>query len=226
MLEQLKRAAAERAVEFIKDGMVVGLGTGSTVAFAIDKIAMLVKQGLNISAVCTSKQTTIKAEKAGISLQPLIGIIDLTIDGADEIDDQLNLLKGGGGALFREKMVAYNSKQTIIIADESKAVHVLGRSPLPVEVLPFGIDATIKHIESTGCNCQLRRNEQGIYETDNGNYILDCKYTNITQVNEVNAHLKTIPGVIETGLFHSSLVHLVVLAQNNGLVKLLYNNHR
>ncbi len=221
----LKKMAAEKAVDFIKEGMVVGLGTGSTVTFAIDKIAGLVQNGMKISAVCTSVQTAIKAEKGGIFIQPLLSEIDITIDGADEIDDALNLIKGGGGALLREKMVAYNSKQNIIIADASKKVHVLGRFPLAVEVLPFGVDATMKHIEATGCRCQLRMNNTSVFKTDNGHYIADCKYTSISQVKELNAALKEIPGVLETGLFPNDLVHMVILASSEGQVEIIYNHH-
>ena len=183
--EELKKLAAERAVKLIEDGMIVGLGTGSTVEYALKKLGELVQDGLNIKGIPTSIHTKRVAIKQKIPLTTLEENpeIDLTIDGADEVDSSFNLIKGGGGALTREKIIAYNSKKVIIIVDDSKIVKVLGIDfPLPVEVTKFGWTVSKKIIEKFGCLVERRKimgNEPFI--TDNGNYILDCEFERIME---------------------------------------------
>ena len=158
-MSELKRQAAERAVSYVKDGMVVGLGTGSTAYFAVEAIGRLVSEGQSLMGVPTSKATEDQARKCGIPLLELdqVDRIDITIDGADEVDGRMDLIKGLGGALLREKMVAYISNQQVIVVDDSKLVSRLGqKAPLPVEVVPFGHRRTAKHLESLGCRAELR----------------------------------------------------------------------
>ncbi|WP_106766135.1 ribose-5-phosphate isomerase RpiA [Paenibacillus faecalis] len=200
----MKKNAAEKAVESIQDGMKIGLGTGSTAYWAIVRIGELVREGLNIEAVATSKASELLALEHGITLTPFqqIGRLDLAIDGADELDSQLRLIKGGGGALLREKITAFHSDQLLIVADESKSVSALGTFPLPVEIVPFAKEWTCDAIESLGCSVQLRKDESGdLYVTDNGNYIVDCNFGIINYPEQLQQHLKRIPGVVEHGLF-------------------------
>jgi len=215
-----KKIAAERAVEYIKDGMTVGLGTGSTAYWAIEKIGARVYEGLNIRAIATSTRTEEQARKLGIKLVPFSEIdkIDVTIDGADEVDLDLNLIKGGGGALLREKIVAAASRLLIIVADESKYVNRLGAFPLPVEVVRFGYEMTIRHLQDLGCKTVLRATEDGLYITDNGNYIVDCHFENIDNPADLHRRLNMIPGVVENGLF-INMAGRVVIGYKNGNVK-------
>lgn len=199
----LKRLAGEKAAEFVKDGMSVGLGTGSTVYWTILRLGALVREGLRIRAVPTSRQTEKLASEQKI---PLAGLgeareLDLTIDGADEINFALDLIKGGGGALLREKLVAAASKRLIIVADESKFVSSLGAFPLPVEVVPFGWETTARRIEKSDLKCELRLTGENPFLTDNGNYILDCASGKIENPAALHSALKLLPGVVETGLF-------------------------
>lgn len=177
---EAKRVAAEKAVEYVADGMTVGLGTGSTTAYAIHKLGEMVKQGLKIKAVATSTRSETLAKELGIQLVAFADIdqIDLTIDGADEVDPEWNLIKGGGGALLREKIVAAASRRLIIIVDESKVVQRLGLFPLPVEVVPFGWELTMRKLADLGYNPRLRTENGKPYVTDNGNYILTAELTN------------------------------------------------
>jgi ribose 5-phosphate isomerase A len=211
-----KKIAGEQAVEFVKDGMIVGLGTGSTAYWAIMKIGQLVKDGLRIRAVCTSSNTEQLAAQLGIPIMDIneVDRVDLTIDGADEVDPQYQLIKGGGGALFREKLVASASSQFIVIVDESKCVSSLGRFPLPVEVAPFGWNITNKQLIQLGCQTQLRRAEQSPYITDNGNYIIDCRFGVISNPEELSIRLNGIPGVVENGLFVNRTDILIVGSQS------------
>ena len=175
----MKKQAAEKAVQYIEEDMVVGLGTGSTVEFALKKIGEMVNNGLTIQGVPTSLKTKRLATELKI---PLIELddrteIDLTIDGADEVDSNLNLIKGGGGALTREKIIAYHSKKVIIIVDETKIVKGLGcDSSLPVEITRFAWSATKKSLEDLGCTAELRRIMNEAFITDNQNYIVDCEF--------------------------------------------------
>jgi ribose 5-phosphate isomerase A len=208
LAEAAKRKAALAAVKHVKDGFVVGLGSGSTAAYAIEALGERIKrEKLSLLAVPTSYQAFLLAVKCGIAVTTLDEhpVIDVTIDGADQIDAKLNLIKGMGAALAREKIVASVSKQNVIIADESKKVRVLGENnhPVPVEVLPFAI-TTVKHrIEAVGGKAVLRegKGKLGPVITDNGNAIIDASFGPIDNVAELEKKLKMIPGVVETGLF-------------------------
>ncbi|MEA2053926.1 MAG: ribose-5-phosphate isomerase RpiA [Candidatus Thermoplasmatota archaeon] len=205
-MEKLKKMAACHVVRYVEDGMVVGLGTGSTVKYAIKKIGEMVKKGVKIIGIPTSLETEKLARNEGITLSTLNEHeIDITIDGADQVDENLNLIKGGGGALLREKMVASCSKKEIIIVDESKIVESFS-FPLPVEVVKFGWKSVVPKIKKLGFMPELR----GDFVTDNGNYILDCKYKNIENVGEMEKLLNNVPGVVENGLFIDLATEIIV----------------
>jgi ribose 5-phosphate isomerase A len=217
-----KKRAGEAAAEYVEDGMVVGLGTGSTVEWTIRKLGERVKDGLKIIGIPTSIRSETLAKELGIPLSTLLDhpVIDLTIDGADEVDPKLNLIKGLGGALTREKVVAANSKKEIIVVDESKLVELLGtKSPVPVEVIQFAWNTCKTKLESLPCEPILRKdknNPQLNYVTDNDNFILDCKFSGIQSPIELELKLNNIPGVIENGLF-LNLTDLVVVASAEGI---------
>jgi ribose 5-phosphate isomerase A len=218
-----KKRAADKAVELIKEGMIVGLGTGSTAFFAIQKIGEMIREGLNIHAVASSLATAELARQAGI---PMVGMteinrIDISIDGADEVDEQFNLTKGGGGALTREKILAYNSKLFVVIVDESKLSKKLGRFPVAVEVVPFGYNLVLPHLESLGCEAAVRKKDEQFFKTDNGNWIVDCQFGHINHPEELNETIHSIPGVVETGLFPHNLVHAVIVGYKDGSVTAL-----
>lgn len=217
-----KKLAAEKAVEFVKDGMIVGLGTGSTAYFAIQKIGQKVKEGLSIRAIATSNQSEELAKELGIPLLPFAEIdeIDVTIDGADEVDANWNLIKGGGGALLREKIVAAATKQLIIIVDESKLVKKLGKFPLPVEIIPFGYEMTIRKLQKLGAEPVLRKAGDEVYVTDNGNYIADCHLGSIAQPEELHRMLNLIPGIVDNGLF-IDMAAVVIAGNADGSVRQL-----
>ena len=200
-----KRLAGEKAAEFVKDGMVVGLGTGSTAYYTIKKVGQMVADGMDIIAIPTSIWTEKLAIECSIPLSSLAEhpAVDLTIDGADEIDPDLNLIKGMGGALLREKVVASVSKEEIIIADESKLVDILGtKSALPVEIVPFARKVCEDAISDMCQSFVLRGGEDDRpYTTDNGNYILDCTFESIKNPGDLDRALNCIPGVVENGLF-------------------------
>ncbi|MBM6382632.1 MULTISPECIES: ribose-5-phosphate isomerase RpiA [Paenibacillus] len=215
----LKKIAAERAAEYIQDGMKVGLGTGSTAYFAICRLGERVREGLQIQAVATSEASDKLAREWGIPIIPFdqIGRLDITIDGADEVDPDFNLIKGGGGALLREKIVAANSDKLIIVADGSKAVQQLGQFPLPVEVVPFASEWTFQALEKLGCRPEWRMNEDERYLTDNGNLIADCRMESIVNVAELNVQLNMLPGVVDNGLF-VDMADTVILAKDDGSI--------
>jgi ribose 5-phosphate isomerase A len=223
-MEQLKQLAAEKACDLIKDGMIVGLGSGTTVKYAIKKIGKLVKEGLRIKGIPTSIETAELARKEGIPLTDLQKYprIDLTIDGADEVDPKLNLIKGRGGALTREKIVAFNSIREIIVVDETKLVKVLGKTRLPVEVIPPGWFPVKKELESLGAKVQLRKQKGKEFVTDNGNYLLDCQFDVIKNPKELEARINSIPGVVENGLF-INLANKVIIGSREG-IKILEAN--
>lgn len=216
-----KKAAAEKAVEYIFDGMTIGLGTGSTAFWAIQKIGERVKAGLNIKAVATSLQSEALALESKIPLVQLSDIttIDLTIDGADEVDANGNLIKGGGGALLREKIIASNSNEFYIVVDEQKHVETLGRFPLPIEVVPFGHQLTLKQIRDYTPKVALRRAGENYFLTDNGNLIADCDFYPITDPVTLDMNLKSIPGVVETGIFPREMVTSVITGFTDGTVR-------
>lgn len=208
--DEYKLAAANAAVELIEDGMKVGLGTGSTADKFIQLLGQRVKEGLNVVCVPTSKVSEIQAANLGIPLTTLDEepFLDITVDGADELDRHLRLIKGGGGALLREKIVAMSSDRMVVIADESKLVERLGAFPLPVEVDRFGVRSTLEMIaalnEELGLkqDMQVRETPEGtFYQTDGGHYIVDCQYDDIPDPEDLADCLAMLPGVVETGLF-------------------------
>jgi ribose 5-phosphate isomerase A len=224
-LEGLKRAASARAVEFVHPGMRIGLGTGSTARHFLELLGARVRDGLAITAVPTSEATRVDAERLGIPLSTLDETpqLDLTVDGADEITPDLTAIKGGGGALLWEKIVAAASTRMIVIADETKWVPMLGRCPLPIEVVPFGLAATRQAIEaaSAAAGCPgpavLRRTREGhAFVTDSGHHVLDASLGRIADPKALAAGLVRIPGVVEHGLF-IGLVAMVIIAGAEGV---------
>lgn len=201
---ELKRKAAMAAADRVRDGMILGLGTGSTVRYAIERVGQRVAEGWNLVGVPTSRATADLAEALKIPLTTLDEHpnLDLTIDGADEVDPRLNLTKGLGGALLREKIVAAAAEAFLVVVDESKVVAMLGeKAPLPVEVLPFGVRRTQGSLEALGCEPTLRRDGETPFRTDNGNYVIDCRFSPIEDPMGLAHRVKEIPGVIEHGLF-------------------------
>jgi ribose 5-phosphate isomerase A len=202
--DEPKRRAAEGALQVVRDGQVIGLGTGSTAKFAIGGLGRLVREGLRIKGVPTSIATERMARELGIPLVDLneADSIDLTMDGADEVDPDFNMIKGGGGALTREKLVALASVREIILVDDSKLVSKLGRSrPLPVEVLPFAWTLSARLLSELGCVATLRQQAGIPFVTDNGNHIVDCDFGLIEDAPALEKSIKLLPGVIECGLF-------------------------
>jgi ribose 5-phosphate isomerase A len=224
-IETLKRQAAAKAVEWVRPGMRLGLGTGSTARHFVALLAERVKAGLNVVAVATSEATRVQAEALGVPLTSLDETpeLDLTVDGADEIAPDLTLIKGGGGALLREKIVAAASARMLVIADESKWVAQLGRFPLPIEVVPFGLGATRRAVEAAaaaaGCpgRAVLRRDASGhAFVTDEGHWILDATLGRIADPRLLAERLSPIPGVVEHGLF-IDMAHTAILAGPAGV---------
>ena len=224
-MDELKRQAAARALEHVRDGMKLGLGTGSTAKHFVDLLGERVRAGLKVVGVPTSEATRVQAIECGVPLTTLdeVDRLDLTVDGADEIDSALNLIKGGGGALLREKIVAAASDRMIVIADESKWVDVLGRFPLPVEVIPFGLAATQRAMAEafaeTGDSGQMvvRKAKDGhVFVTDGGHWIVDAHLGRITDAPRLAGLLTSIPGVVEHGLF-IGLAGMAVLAGSQGI---------
>ncbi|MCU9612376.1 ribose-5-phosphate isomerase RpiA [Caldibacillus lycopersici] len=215
-----KQLVGEKAVEYVRDGMIVGLGTGSTAYYAIQKLGQLVQAGLSIKGVPTSVQTENLAKELKIPLTTFteVDYLDIAIDGADEVDQQQNLIKGGGGALLREKIIARAAKQFIVIADSSKMVNTLGTFPLPVEVTQFGHKVTKSHIEALGGKATLRQMDGEIFISDNGNYIYDVKFENIMDAKELEQALNLIPGVVENGLFVHMADKVITVDKNKQIV--------
>lgn len=223
--EKAKKKVALEAVKHVKDNFIVGLGSGSTAAYAIQEIGRLIQQdNLRILAVPSSSQAKYLAVQYGVPLTTLDEhhIIDLTIDGADEVDNKFDMMKGGGGALTREKIIASAAKQVVIIADETKLVNKLGTTfRVPVEVLPFGLATAMVGIKKLGGNPLLRegKGKVGAVVTDNGNYIVDVDFGPIDNAEKLNQQIKLIPGVIETGLF-IGLANIVYLGKSEGIIRL------
>jgi ribose 5-phosphate isomerase A len=221
-VEAQKRQAAERAVEFVEPGMVVGLGHGSTALFAVRRIAELISRGdlTEVVGVPCSKAVEAEAERLGIPLTDLEDhpVVDLTIDGADEVDPDLNLIKGGGGALLREKIVAQASRREVIVVDEAKLSPVLGtRWPVPIEVLRFGWRPELEFLSNLGVNADLRLWDHDTpFESDQGNFILDANFGPIDQLQELAATLDGRAGIVGHGLF-LGLATEVVVAGSEGL---------
>ncbi len=202
-LENCKKAAAEKAISFIKDGMIVGIGTGSTTFYFIEKLIKQCKAGLTIKAVASSEKTMDIARKGEIPLLDMntVKSLDIYIDGADEIDPEKRMIKGGGGALVREKIAANMSKERIFIVDESKLVSKLGQRPLPVEIIPFGSAATIHQLERLGYKGNLRMKNNAPYITDNHNLIYDVQLSDNVKPEMAHQQITAVPGVIDTGFF-------------------------
>jgi ribose 5-phosphate isomerase A len=224
-MDELKRQAAARALEFVADGMKLGLGTGSTAKHFVELLGIRVRDGLNVVGVPTSEATRADAIRCGIALTTLDDVdrLDLTVDGADEVDPSLNLIKGGGGALLREKIVAAASDAMIVIADETKWVDALGRFPLPIEIIPFGLKATQRAMaqafSESGVSGQmvLRKGKDGhVFVTDGGHWIVDAHLGRIVDARRLAALLNVIPGVVEHGLF-IGLASTVILAGSQGI---------
>ncbi|KAJ54187.1 ribose 5-phosphate isomerase [Actibacterium mucosum KCTC 23349] len=227
-IDKAKFVAAKRAVDFVEDGMRVGLGTGSTAAWMVRCLGELVREeGLQIKGVPTSNRTAELAADVGIEVISLDEAkwLDLTIDGADEFDSDLNLIKGGGGALLQEKIVATASDQMIVIADSAKEVAQLGAFPLPVEVIPFGwqtskalLEETLINLDVLGSDSTLRMNGDAPFVTDEGNYIIDLHLTRIGNARQTALVLNQIPGVVENGLF-IDICDIVVVGHGDGRVE-------
>ena len=217
MTEELKQAAAEKALELVQDGMLIGLGSGSTARYFTEGLGGLVAGGMKVRGVPTSRATAELAAELGIPIvTELVGQIDLTVDGADEVDPALNLIKGRGGALFREKLVAAASKRFVVVVDESKMVKELGVGVLPVEVLPFLWRLTAERVAGLGVSLVVRGGEETPYITDNGNLILDVTVEGgIKHPADFGVELKKLTGVVEHGLF-LGMTDTVIMAGPEG----------
>ena len=220
--DALKKLAANAAVEYVKDGQIVGLGTGSTVRHVVAKLAERIKKGLRIQGVATSFETARLASEAGIPLMAddAEWVVDLALDGADQVDPRLNLIKGGGGALLKEKIVATAATRFVVVVDETKRVPVLGGSfPLPVEVVPFGWRTLAKRLERLGCRVAPRMKDGALFVTEAGHYILDLWFSKIDDPARLETELEKTPGVVCTGLFVGR-ADLAVVATQQGIVTL------
>ena len=217
-----KQAVARAALSFVENGQVVGLGSGSTSTYFIQFLADRVKAGLKIRGVPTSVRTQQLAEKCGIPLATLdqVEALDIDVDGADEFDPQLQLVKGGGGALLREKIIASASKKFVVLADSSKQVPILGKFPLPVEVIPFAETLLTQRISALGATVTLRKAMDGTaYKTDEGHHILDCHFGRIPDPAKLARTLSDMPGIVEHGLF-INMASVVLLAKGEQVTEL------
>jgi ribose 5-phosphate isomerase A len=220
--DQEKEAAAQASLQFIKDGQVVGLGTGSTAAYFIKLLGEEVRKGLRVRGIPTSDRSRELAMTLGIPLTSLDECQDIavTVDGADEVDPQLRLIKGGGGALLREKIVASATRQMVVVADASKRVERLGKFPLPVEVIKFAQTLVAKRISALGAQVTLRMSADGKpYVTDECNHILDCKFGEISDADGLARELSAMPGVVEHGLF-IGMANVALFARGGEIVEL------
>jgi ribose 5-phosphate isomerase A len=220
--DQEKEAAARASLRYVQDGQVVGLGTGSTAGHFIQLLAEQVKSGLRVRGIPTSVRSQELALSLGIPLTTLDECqeIDVTVDGADEVDPQLRLIKGGGGAMLREKIVASATKQLVIVADASKQVATLGKFPLPVEVIPFAQALVAKRIAALGADVRPRVDGNGApYVTDEKNHILDCHFGAIPDADELAQKLSAMPGIVEHGLF-VGMASVIVIAKGSEIVEL------
>lgn len=223
--DEMKKAVAEKAVnEYVKDGMTVGLGTGSTAYYAIRRLGERVREeGLTITCTATSVNSEELAKEFGLTVMDVdeVDHIDVTIDGADEVDPNMQLIKGLGGALIREKIVAAASENEIIIVDETKLVEVLGtKCPLPVEVLMFGHEKTRFALELQGCKATLRTVDNEPFVTDNGNYIYDCKFDSIQNPFFLESRINVIPGTVDNGLFLNTATTVLISHGDGSITKM------
>jgi ribose 5-phosphate isomerase A len=216
-----KEAAAEMAVQLVRAGMTVGLGSGSTSSIMIRKLGEMVQNGLHIRAVASSEKSDQLARQVGIPIYDPgdVEVIDIALDGADEVDTKGNLIKGGGGSLLREKIIAYASRRFHVLIDESKIVERLGSFPLPVEITPFAVPHTLQHIRSLNADPTIRMMEGKPFTTDNGNYVCDCRFAQMDDLLGLDVRLKMIPGVVETGLFSARVVTSVFVGYRDGTTK-------
>jgi ribose 5-phosphate isomerase A len=225
ILAQAKRAAGYRAADMIEEGMVVGLGTGSTVYFTIERLSERVREGLTITVIPTSFQTALRAREAKIPLTTLDDnpVIDVAVDGADEVDPKLRLIKGRGAAHLREKCVAAAAKHFVVVVDEQKVVKKLGAVAVPVEVLPFAIMPVQRELRRLGGVPVTREavRKDGPVITDNGNFIVDCSFADIRNPEKLEAALASIPGVVESGLFCGFVKKTTVIIGGQKKVKIL-----
>ena len=220
--DALKKMVAEAAVQYVRNGQVLGLGTGSTMRFVFHELAQRVKAGWSIRGVATSLETARLAQDAGIPLLPDedVWAIDVALDGADQVDPHLNLIKGGGGALLKEKIVAQAAGRFVVLVDETKQVPVLGGSfPLPVEVVPFGWRMSAKRLESFGCRVAPRMKDGQLFVTEAAHYILDLWFPQIESPGDLETELEKIPGVVCTGLFVGR-ADLVLVGSRQGVMTL------
>lgn len=220
--DQEKKAAARASLQYVKDGQVVGLGTGSTAAYFIKLLGEKVKSGLHIKGIPTSVRSRDLAQSLDIPLTTLDECqeIDVTVDGADEVDPQLRLIKGGGGALLREKIVASATRTMVVVADASKQVQTLGKFPLPVEVIKFAQVLVAKRIAAMGAQVELRLNpDKTPYVTDENNHILDCRFGEIRDPDGLAQQLSEMPGVVEHGLF-IGMASVVLFARGSEIVEM------
>ena len=226
--DEMKMKAALKAMDYVTDGMKLGLGTGSTAAKFVDLVGAAVADGLSVLCVPTSEATREQAAALNIPLTTLEETphLDVTVDGADELDEQLRLVKGGGGALLREKIVATSSDKMVVIADDSKYVETLGQFPLPVEVVQFGLKSSLDMMEAlaarVGCSGELKQrmlDDGSPYITDNGNYIIDCHFGKIEKAEALSGAFTQVPGVVENGLF-LGIADVAIIAGEEGITLL------
>ncbi len=221
-LDELKRQAAYKALDYVRDGMIVGLGTGSTAKHMIAGLGERARGGLKVRGVPTSRETAALAKAAGIALIETddAWVIDVAIDGADQVDPELNLVKGGGGALLKEKIVAASAKQFVVVVDHTKQVPHLGNAfPLPIEVIPFGWGSTARQLEAIGGTPVLRQRNGQVFRTEAGHYIVDLHLGAIADPADLEGRLNQIPGVVETGLFVGRTTVLIVGTPSGVLVQ-------
>ena len=220
-----RRAAGYKAADMIEEGMVVGLGTGSTVSFTIERLAERIKDGLEITGIPTSFQTALRAREAQIPLTTLddYPVIDIAVDGADEVDPILRLIKGRGAALLREKCVATAAKRFIVVVDDQKLVKKLGTAAVPVEILPFAVTPVMAQLRGLRCVPIIREavKKDGPVITDNGNFIADCSFEDIRNPENLEAELASIPGVAESGLFCGFVKKTTVIIGGQKKVKII-----
>lgn len=222
MMDELKRQASITALDAVQDGMIVGLGSGSTAAYFIRELGVRVQRGLRVQGIPSSEDSRRLASNVGVPLTTLRDqpVIDVTVDGADEVSDSLDLLKGRGGALVREKIVAHASRYVIIIVDESKLTGLLGQKfPIPVEVIPFAVDVVKAQLERWGGEAEIRHIDAKPFISDNGNLVLDWAYGRVDDPAGMEKRLKTLTGVVDSGIF-TNVANLVIAATPSGIRKL------
>lgn len=221
MIEACKKAAAEKAATLVEDGMIVGLGTGSTAAYFIEALGSRYKKGLKIKVVASSNASHLLAKESGLPLIDLNSLksIDLYVDGADEVDPKKQMIKGAGGALLREKILAHMSREMTVIVDETKLVSKLGARPLPVEVIPFGLQATLHHLHQLGYRGTLRLKSDGSpWLTENNNYLFDVKLSPSSHILQDHDRICSIPGVVETGFFQNQAGRVIIGFKDGSVV--------